>query len=1164
VLRFHLLGPFEAWRGDERIPPSAWRTRQTLGVLKVLLDQRDRAVPFDRLADLVWPNSEADAARTSLRGAVRTIRRVLEPELAAADASQYLRTEEEAYRFLPDSCFVDVDAFAMAVKAGAAAERRGDPEAAARAYREAIALYRGDYLVDDAHADWAVERRERLRTTHIDTLERLARLEEDRGAYSEAIGYLDRALIADPLREELYRQLMRSHAAAGRRSHALAVFERCRKLLERELGTRPAPETQRLRDQIARASLETDPQATSAASPALDLAFVGRQAELALLGRAWARAQTESGQVVIIWGRAGLGKTRLAQRFVEHGGQPLRAVWLTVHEAEQDLSFAPLVAMLTSWLNRSATAIQVQRLGPYAPALAHLLPQVRAIWPDCPALPGSGPEPSQLLEAFTQALLLLKGPGPTALIVDDLHWADRSTLLWLGYALRRLEAGVLVVATGRREEPPAESQTQLVAALRRAGRLTEVDLSPLSRLEVGHLVGGRLSEPLYDATGGNPLFLVEILRELERQGQLAGHAGLLELPLPTSIREAIGSRVARLDETSREAVTAVCVLGVPCSASLAARILDRDLEPTLGALDILLQRGLLRTTDGGQEYTAEHPLVRRVVYDELTPGRRQDWHRRTARALEQAHTDYPERTAQQVLRHLLAADVAPDEVIRAGELAGNYALSHHAYSEALFCYQAALDRLSEGDRQADVLRIAERRGQALIGLGRWDEAVACYELILPRVAEPLQRCRVRRNLGMALADRGARGFERALAVLDEAEADLRALDATEPDALIERGRLAGTRAVAHFHRSDFHAMATCARQALHLLEGKVGMEFEVAWLFNRLAVAEQRLGNLQAAEAGFRKAMALAEAIGKSVAEAMFKDNLAVLLMHRGQLARARVMLDAAWQTVRAGGFPPLEPGLLGDRGYLLDYLGDLRGARVSYQAALEKADLIDARFTVVFYSVGLGDVLLRLGEYVQARAVLERAVALGQEIGTRQRVAHAYLHLGDLARHEGDAARGRALAERGLAEGEALSDGYSRRIGNAILARALLGLGDFTAAGAAAERGLEAARAGGFVLDEGRNLVALGQVRWAEGARTQAVSGLERAEEIFRRAGANYLLAETLWARATTVLRTRRQAAAATLDEALSLARAAGAAPLVARIAQARKALATARVPLS
>ncbi len=1189
MLGFHLLGPFEAWRNDEPIPQSDWRTRQTLAVLKLLLEHPDRLVPFDRLADVVWPDSEGDAARASLRGAVRTIRRVLEPELPTGGASRYLRTEPQGYRFVSTGCFLDVDGFARACQAGKAAERRGDSPVALRAYREAVALYRGDYLADDPYADWALDRRERLRGTYLDALDRLASLQAAGGAYGEAIGYLERALTVDPLREELYCQLMRCHAAAGRRSHALATYDRCRKILEAELGVPPAAETQRLRGQITKTPAATD-QATdelagSLASSELELAFVGREPELAAIERAWARAQTEPGHVVLVRGKAGVGKTRLAQQFAERGGPQLRAVWLTAHEAEQELPFAPLISALANFLSRSASAAQLHRLGAYSPVLAHLVPQVRVLWPDCPPLPPSGAEPSQLLEALTQALLLIKGAERALLVFDDLHWADQSTRTWLSYALQRFDAGMLVLATSRTEDPAAEAQATLVAALRRADRLTELELSPLSVSDVQRMVSpiqptlvqaAPLARRLHEATQGNPLFLIETLRELQRQGQLHGAGGAgwsvrrdslagegAELPLPASVREAIQARVRRLDTGTREALTAVCVLGVPCRARLVAAMLERGSEATLAELEILLQRELLRTTDDGQDYTTEHPLVRRVVYDDLSPGRRQDWHRRAARALERSHADHPTAVAAQVLRHLLAGDASHEDVLRVGRIAADHALSQHAYAEALDCYQTVrqrlVGRLPEADAGAGLDAVIERQGEALTGAGRWEEAVACYEHLLGGKRSPLDRSRLRRKLAQVLADSGALGLDRALDLLDAAERDLLRLDQGDPEVRIERGRVDGTRTLAHLHRSDFQAGVESGIRALHLLEGQPGVERDLMEQINRIAVAEQRLGRLAEAEARFRELLPRARAMGHRLFEARFQDSLAILLLQRGELKEALELQEQALRTYREFAVRKVEAIGVGNRAYLLDHLGDLRGARAAYEEALELAAAIKARHTIVHNRVGLGEVLVRLGEYPLARSTLESAVALAQEIGTHQRLAHAYLHLADLALHEGDPQAARELAEQGIRQGNAIGDGYSLRRGNPILARALLRLGDAPGAAAAAQRGLEAASPAGFVLDEGRNLLALGEALWARGTRKEAATAQKRAEEIFRRAGARYLLAEALWSRAMTSLGARPATAAAALEEALSLARAAGARPLGAWIAEAQRGVAVA-----
>jgi predicted ATPase len=132
------------------------------------------------------------------------------------------------------------------------------------------------------------------------------------------------------------------------------------------------------------------------------------------------------------------------------------------------------------------------------------------------------------LEALTQALLLVKGQGPWLLVFDDLHWADPKTLVWLGYALRRFEPGILVLATSRDGEPTPDHHLSFLAGVRRGQRLTELELSPLSVTDVLRLLSEieplsgeatPFAQRLHEATRGNALFLVETLRELHRRGK---------------------------------------------------------------------------------------------------------------------------------------------------------------------------------------------------------------------------------------------------------------------------------------------------------------------------------------------------------------------------------------------------------------------------------------------------------------------------------------------------------------------------------------------------------------------------------------------------------------------------------------------------------------------
>lgn len=135
-LRFRLLGPFEVFRGDEPVPPRTFRTRQAISLLKILLDERGRTVPAERLVGALWPDSDPDAGRHSLQVAVAAVRAALEPGLRRGTASRYVVTEDRGYRLVDEGVQVDVDALLRA-------ELGVEPTAATHAIREDAREERG-------------------------------------------------------------------------------------------------------------------------------------------------------------------------------------------------------------------------------------------------------------------------------------------------------------------------------------------------------------------------------------------------------------------------------------------------------------------------------------------------------------------------------------------------------------------------------------------------------------------------------------------------------------------------------------------------------------------------------------------------------------------------------------------------------------------------------------------------------------------------------------------------------------------------------------------------------------------------------------------------------------------------------------------------------------
>jgi LuxR family maltose regulon positive regulatory protein len=309
-LTIRLLGPFRIWRDDQLIPPEAWPTQKTKSLLKILITERGHLVPKERLMELLWDGLAPTSAGNSLRVGISHLRQMLEPELERPADSTFILTRSQGYYFQvrPD-CWLDLDAFWVAVARGQHWAQRRRWGAAIAAFRTAEDLYHGDYLEEDPYEDWAIRVRERTRQAYLDILGQLAECQARLGGYHQAVATCEKVLVRDPVRESTYRQLMVYQYRLGRRGQALGAYERCRKVLLEQLGVTPMSQTQALHTAILReepleeplhfqrppASIETSPQSLPARLP-----FVGRDHEMDWLQDHLAAAMSGRGRLVLI------------------------------------------------------------------------------------------------------------------------------------------------------------------------------------------------------------------------------------------------------------------------------------------------------------------------------------------------------------------------------------------------------------------------------------------------------------------------------------------------------------------------------------------------------------------------------------------------------------------------------------------------------------------------------------------------------------------------------------------------------------------------------------------------------------------------------------------------------------------------------------------------
>lgn len=703
-VRVRLLGPLTV-SGELPAPVPTGKARR---VLAVLASRRGELVPVSALVDALWDGAAPEHADRNVAALVSRLRRALGRDRIDGNAA--------AYRLIPDGVTVDLLDAAELVQTAELELRHGRFALASTSAERAARLLEADTIMAGEHENaWVLELRRYVRR-----LLRRARIcwsgaGIELGGYDVAVEVAGGALRDDPFDEEACRTVMLAHQQAGRSGEALVVYRDLRIAMSEQLGTDPSAATQALFLSILRSEspagsghvvrIGAPSDSRSDGSP-----LVGRDRELDRLGALWAGATTGRPVLAVVTGEAGIGKSALVTEFAS-GPRRSGAFVISVgcFEAEHSLYLQPLVEAVRAVVHRTDPADVRELAGTRIGTLAALLPELTDVVGPVPyERAGRELEHRRSLDALIGFFEQLSARQPVLLVVEDTQHAGQATIEALHMLVGHWTGcRAMVVVTERRSE-----DEPVTAALR--GVAEHVELGPLSEADSTALVrhSGLAYDPvqLYSWTGGNPLFLTELLRHPSR----AKPSGAVAVP--NTLQEAVAARIAHAGEETALLLALGAVLGTAFALDEVAALGGLDVERCARTAGRALRAGLLMTQ--GSQFRFANDIVRQVAYDAVPAPVRVSRHRRAARLF----AARPEAAAG----HLAAAGDG-DAAARAWMVAAHAA--HLAFANAES--GQLLDRAVGAALSRAVLAEALlRRGQTRCDLGRYDAARGDHESAL--------------------------------------------------------------------------------------------------------------------------------------------------------------------------------------------------------------------------------------------------------------------------------------------------------------------------------------------------------------------------------------------------------------------------------------------------
>jgi adenylate cyclase len=733
--------------------------------------------------------------------------------------------------------------------------------------------------------------------------------------------------------------------------------------------------------------------------------FVGRQDETALLDLLWSSAAKGNTHIISLVGEPGVGKSRFIEEFPRRGD----AIDLRI-TCGSERAFGPfldLVEVILGGLPQDVEDLKGRagKLGideETTMLLGALLGLAGA--PSAPRM-GDDQQKRQVFTGVLHFLLAAVKDRPALIVLEDVHWSDRSSLELLGFLLERFSGVPLLLLLAYRPGFDDVERTALRSSH------TAIRLEPLNRDESITLAKGflgasvippGLEELIASRAEGNPFFIEELLQSLIELGSLAvvDDSVVLsqtDLHIPDTVEGTIMARVDRLDPPVRAVLQHAAVIGRSFSSELLANLAtDVDAQTALEEL----AKAQLIVTEGPHRWRFKHALIQEVIYGALLMRQRKDLHRRVAEEVEKNYEGDP-GYLEVLAEHYEHAQV-PEKAWRYAVLAGDLAAERVAHAEAQAHYETALNVWREADEEARLEVLTKLGLAAYFSTDFTTARTAFVEAIAgwKQLGNP-------RRAGETLATlsrvywSGTGESHRAAEVTGEAIELLQPLGPS-PE-LVQAYVWSSTQ---HMLEGHVELAIRYATQGLEIAEA-LGMDGARSHLLNTLGCCEAQAGNPIGLE-HIREALVLAERSGEAEAIARAYVNLPSTLAMFERNREGAEICERGREAAHKVGLPAFETFIASNQADMLTKLGEYERAERICRDLLENRRSVLGVPGIANAGTVIGKLCLRTGRYDDAREILDEVLPLHRRIGGSEYLAPALALDAELEEARGNLAAAR------------------------------------------------------------------------------------------------------------------------------------------------------------